>query len=136
MDDAVDVVSKYSPPSFELGFDQASLSISVGLAMDESAALEALANILNRLADDPYDITLHIEHVRIAQQTGMDDQVDSALEMAITFWTVGDYVWELLLERKLQGSDLESPEALQAILDLFNRAEQDYLCAWVTWYSK
>ncbi|KAI0726224.1 RNA-binding protein Prp24 [Fomitopsis betulina] len=95
--------------------------------MDESAALEALANILNRLADDPYDITLHIEHVRIAQQTGMDDQVDSALEMAITFWTVGDYVWGLLLERKLQGSDLESPEALQAILDLFNRAEQDYL---------
>lgn len=96
--------------------------------MDESAALEALANVLNRLTDDPYDITLHIEHVRIAQQTGMDDQLESALEMASAFWAVGDHIWLPLLERKLRGSNLESPQDLQAVLDLFSRAEQDYLC--------
>ena len=96
--------------------------------MEESDALEALANILNRLTDDPYNITLHIEHVRIAQQTGMDDQLEAALEMATAFWAVGDYVWLPLIERKLQGSNLDSAQDLQTILDLFGRAEQDYLC--------
>ena len=100
--------------------------------MDEAGALEALANVLNRLTDDPYDIALHIEHVRIAQQTGMEDQLESAVEMATAFWAVGDYVWLPLLEHKLQGSDLDSAQDLQAILDLFGRAEQDYLCACCT----
>ena len=100
--------------------------------MDEADALEALANVLNRLTDDPYDITLHREHVRIAQQTSMDGQLESAIEMATAFWAVGDYVWLPLLESKLQASNLESAQDLQAILDIFSRAEQDYLCAWCT----
>ncbi|KZT64612.1 hypothetical protein DAEQUDRAFT_717745 [Daedalea quercina L-15889] len=95
--------------------------------MDESDALEALSNVLNRLTEDPYDITLHIEHVRIARETGMDDQLESALEMFTAFWAAGDYVWLPLIEHKLQASNLESPQDLQAILDLFNRAEQDCL---------
>ncbi|KAH9925562.1 RNA-binding protein Prp24 [Fomitopsis serialis] len=95
--------------------------------MDETDALEALSNILNRLTEDPYDISLHVEHVRIAQQTGMEDQLDSALEMVTAFWAAGDYVWLPLIERKIQASNLESPEDLQGILDLFGRAEQDYL---------
>ncbi|TFY58334.1 hypothetical protein EVJ58_g6483 [Rhodofomes roseus] len=95
--------------------------------MDEADALEALSDILNRLTEDPYDITLHIEHVRVAHQTGMDEQVDSALEMVTAWWAAGEYVWLPLIERKLQAGNLESPEDLRGILDLFNRAERDYL---------
>ncbi|OBZ68772.1 hypothetical protein A0H81_11060 [Grifola frondosa] len=95
--------------------------------MDEAAALEALSDILNKLTENPYDISLHVEHVRIARATGMEDQVESALDMVTAFWAVGDQVWLPLIERKQQSSDLESPADLQEVLTLFKRAEQDYL---------
>ena len=96
--------------------------------MNEADSLEALSGVLERLTENPYDISLHAEHFRIARATGMDDQVDSALEMMTAFWAAGDYAWFPLIEHKIAGSNLESPEDLQAILDLFSRAEQDYLC--------
>ncbi|GBE83236.1 predicted protein [Sparassis crispa] len=95
--------------------------------MDEAAALEALSDVLNRLTDSPYDISLHAENVRIAYATGMDDQIESALEMVTAFWAAGDQIWMPLIERKQQSEDMESAEGLRALLDLFGRAEQDYL---------
>ena len=106
--------------------------------MNEADSLEALSGVLERLTENPYDISLHAEHIRIARATGMDDQVDSALEMMTAFWAAGDYAWLPLIEHKIAGSNLESPEDLQGILDLFSRAEQDYLCeccAVVVWMS-
>lgn len=96
--------------------------------MNEADALEALSSILERLTENPYDISLHAEHIRIARATGMEDQVDSALEMVTAFWAAGEDVWLPLIQQKLATSDLESPDALQAILDLFTRAERDYMC--------
>ena len=96
--------------------------------MNEADALEALSAILERLTDNPYDIALHVEHIRIARATGMEDQVDAALDMVTTFWAAGDAVWLPLLERKIATSDLQSPDDLKAILQLFTRAEGDYLC--------
>ena len=96
--------------------------------MNEVDALEALSTILERLTDNPYDIALHVEHIRVARATGMDDQVDAALDMVTAFWAAGDAVWLPLVERKIAISDLHSPEDLQAIFDLFARGEQDYLC--------
>ncbi|KAI0357377.1 RNA-binding protein Prp24 [Trametes cingulata] len=95
--------------------------------MNEADSLEALSGILERLTENPYDISLHAEHIRIAQSTHMDDQVDSALEMMTAFWAAGEEVWLPLIQRKLEQSNLESPEDLRAILDVFSRAEQDYL---------
>ena len=106
--------------------------------MNEADSLEALSGVLERLTENPYDISLHAEHIRIARATGMDDQVDSALEMMTAFWAAGDYGWLPLIEHKIAGSNLESPEDLQGVLDLFSRAEQDYLCeccAVVVWMS-
>ncbi|KAI0632486.1 RNA-binding protein Prp24 [Trametes polyzona] len=97
------------------------------VTMDEADALEALSRILERLTQNPYDISLHAEHVRIARSTGMDDQVDSALEMMTAFWAAGEQVWLPLIEHRINTSNLESPEDLRAILDLYSRAEQDYL---------
>ncbi|CCM02468.1 uncharacterized protein FIBRA_04567 [Fibroporia radiculosa] len=95
--------------------------------MDEADALEALSSILTRLTDDPYNIALHAEHVRVARDTGMDDQVESALEMVPAFWAAGDQIWLPLIERKVQSSNLDAPGDLQAILSLYDRAEHDYL---------
>ena len=92
--------------------------------MDEAAALEALSDILNKLTENPYDISLHAEHVRIARATGMEDQVESALDMVTAFWAVGDQVWLPLIERKQQSSDLESPADLQEVLALQSRYAQ------------
>ena len=96
--------------------------------MNEADSLEALSGVLERLTENPYDISLHGEHVRIARATGMDDQVDSALEMMTAFWATGDDVWLPHIQYRIAASNLESPEDLQTILDLFARAEQDYLC--------
>lgn len=58
--------------------------------MDEADALEALANAVTALTNNPYDITLHAQHVRLARETGMDDQLEAALDMVTTFWAAGD----------------------------------------------
>lgn len=101
---------------------------SEDVAMNEADSLEALSGVLERLTENPYDISLHAEHIRIARSTGMEDQVDSALEMMTAFWAAGEEVWLPLIERKLHTSSLDAPDDLRAILDLFTRAEQDYLC--------
>lgn len=99
--------------------------------MNEADALEALSGILERITENPYDIGLHAEHIRIARATGMDDQVESALDMMTAFWAAGEDVWLPLLQRKIAATNLDAREDLQSILDLFARAEQDYLCEYV-----
>ncbi|KAL7280196.1 hypothetical protein ACG7TL_006615 [Trametes sanguinea] len=95
--------------------------------MNEADSLEALSGILERLTENPYDISLHAEHIRIARSAGMEDELESALEMMTAFWAAGEEVWLPLIQRKLDSSNLESPEDLKAVLHLFERAEQDYL---------
>ena len=106
----------------------ASTVATMDVEMNEADSLEALSGVLERLTENPYDISLHVEHIRIARATGMDDHVDSALEMMTVFWAAGDGVWLPLIAHKIAASNLESPEDLQSILDLFTRAERDYLC--------
>ncbi|KAI0771140.1 RNA-binding protein Prp24 [Trametes elegans] len=95
--------------------------------MNEADSLEALSGILERITENPYDLSLHAEHIRIARSTGLDEQVDSALEMFTAFWAAGEQVWLPLIQRKLETSNLEAPEDLRAILEVLARAEQDYL---------
>ena len=96
--------------------------------MNESDALDALSGVLERLTENPYDISLHAEHIRVARATGMEDQVESALDMMTAFWAAGEDVWLALFQRKINTANLEAAEDLRGILDLFTRAEQDYLC--------
>ncbi|KAL4250529.1 hypothetical protein ABKN59_002266 [Abortiporus biennis] len=95
--------------------------------MDEADALEALSNVLSQLTANPYDIALHAENVRIATQTGMEDQLESALEMVTTFWAAGDRVWLPLIDLKLKSVDIGTVEGCLTMLELFERAERDYL---------
>ncbi|CAL1712564.1 unnamed protein product [Somion occarium] len=97
------------------------------MTMDEANALDALSSILTKLTENPYEIANHAEHVRVAQATGLQDQVEAALEMVTGFWAAGDYVWLPLIEKKLKEADLDSAEGLLDVLGLFERAEADYL---------
>lgn len=100
----------------------------VSLAMDEADALEALANTLTLLTENPYDISLHAQNVRLARATGMEDQLEAALGMVTTFWAAGNYVWLPLIDMKANSADLAKKEDMEDLLALFERAEEDYLC--------
>lgn len=82
------------------------------------------------LSSNPYDITLHAQHVRLARETGMDDQLEAALDMLTTFWAAGDYAWLPLLDMKIKSADLETGEGISSVLELFEKAEGDYSCAY------
>jgi squamous cell carcinoma antigen recognized by T-cells 3 len=97
--------------------------------MDEAEALVALANLLDTLSHNPYDIALHAQHISIAAQTGLDDQVHSAREMMTGFWAAGEDVWLPLIEYKLNSTDLNTLNGVSEVLALFDQAEADYLCA-------
>lgn len=96
--------------------------------MDEAAALDALANALTSLGNNPYDLSLHAEHIRVAQATGMQDQVEAALEMLTSYWAAGDYAWMPLVTSRVASEELEDLEQLREIQSLFEKAERDYLC--------
>ncbi len=92
------------------------------------ALLEELSNVLTQLAENPHDLSLLAGIVRISLSPGMHDQLESGLEMATSLWPVGDGVWLPLIEYKLGLETARSPEGVLEILELFERAEGDYLC--------
>lgn len=96
--------------------------------MDEADTLEALSNVLERITENPYDIALHAEHIRLAQATELDDQVEPALDMLTAFWAAGDKVWLPLVDLKLKSANLDYAGDVREVLELFTRAERDYFC--------
>lgn len=99
--------------------------------MDETESLDALANILTAVAERPYDISLHAQHVKLAQSLeGMESEAQSAMEMMTQLVAAGDDVWVPLLNSKEQSVDLETESGVQELLELYSSAEGDYLCAY------
>ena len=97
--------------------------------MNESESLDALANVLNVIAERPYDVSVHAQHIRLAQSLpGMDAEVLSAMEMMTQFLAAGDEVWLPLLQNKEESADLETEQGVEELLALYARAESDYLC--------
>ena len=99
--------------------------------MDESQSLDALANLLNELAENPYDVNLHVKHIRLAQSLEhLQTQVLPAYEMFVTYLAAGEDVWLPLIDAKQTGLDSHSlsKEGLEEVLRLYDSAEQDYLC--------
>ncbi|KAH8104839.1 RNA-binding protein Prp24 [Cristinia sonorae] len=95
--------------------------------MDEEAALIALDNTLTKLGQNPHDLTLHAEHIRVAREAEMHEQVVAALEMLTSFFAAGDYAWLPLLSARTSTEQLETVEELQEIHALFEKGERDYL---------
>ena len=98
--------------------------------MDESHSLDALANILNDVAEKPYDAPTHARHIRLTQSMeGMESEITSAMEMMTQFLAAGEEVWLPLINAKIQELDLDTEEGVVELLALYIRAESDYMCA-------
>ena len=97
--------------------------------MDQANALEALSNVLDNLSQNPYDISLHAKHIAVAAKTGAKDHVQSARQMMTGYLAAGEDVWIPLLEEKQNSADLNTLAGVSETLALYNRAEEDYLCA-------
>lgn len=101
--------------------------------MDDSAntsdGLDALANLLTELSVNSFDINLHVQHINMARSLDMEPQVVVAQEMAASFLAVGDDVWLPLIQAKTSSANLENPADVLEVLELYTRAEADYLCA-------
>ncbi|KAL1677942.1 hypothetical protein EV122DRAFT_290785 [Schizophyllum commune] len=96
--------------------------------MDESG-LDALADILNKIAEKPFDVALHIEHIRLAEASTdpTSAEVVSACEMYTNFYAAEDAVWARLIASKESTVDLETAAGVEELLDFYNKAESDYL---------
>ncbi|CAA7261390.1 unnamed protein product [Cyclocybe aegerita] len=96
--------------------------------MDGSDSLDALANILNDLAEKPYDVSVHTRHIQLAQSfEGLEAEALSAREMMTQLLAAGNDVWLPLLEAKEQTVNLDTADGVQELLSLYARAEADYL---------
>jgi squamous cell carcinoma antigen recognized by T-cells 3 len=96
--------------------------------MDEEQVLEALSNVISALSETPFDLSLHVQHIRLAAATGMDDQVHAARETFTTYYACGDDVWLPLIQDKKNAVDMNSVEGALSVLQTYERAEEDYLC--------
>lgn len=98
--------------------------------MDDTQSLDALANILNDVAEKPYDVPTHARHIRLTQSLeGMESEVTSAMEMMIQFLAAGEEVWLPLIDAKMRELDLDTKEGVVGLLAFYTRAESDYMCA-------
>ena len=98
--------------------------------MDDSHSLDALTNILNAVAEKPYDAPIHARHIRLTQSLeGLEPEVTSAMEMMTQFLAAGEEVWLPLINSKMQELDLDTEEGVVELLALYTRAESDYMCA-------
>lgn len=97
--------------------------------MDEEQALEALSNVISVLSETPFDLSLHAQHIQLAASAGMDDQVHVARETLTTYYACADDVWLHLLEEKKKTANLNSIDSVLSVLQAYELAENDYLCA-------
>ncbi|KAI3616179.1 rna-binding protein prp24 [Moniliophthora roreri] len=96
--------------------------------MDEAQALEAFTNVVGLLTERPYDFSLHLQHIRMAESIpGMEAEAQAALETFNTFYAAGDEAWIPLIEAKEKELDLKSAADVRQLLELYERAEADYL---------
>lgn len=95
--------------------------------MDESVALDALADTLTRLSTNSYSIDLHVQHIRLAKSMNDKDQLLVALEMATNYMAAPDDIWLPLIDAKTAASDVNMPEGALEVLDVYSKAELDYM---------
>ena len=95
--------------------------------MDETQSLEALSELLTKISENPYDLSLHAQHIQLAAASGMDDQLAAARQMLTAFWPAGDEIWLPMIENQIEKG-VDSPEKVLEVLALFQSAEDDYLC--------
>lgn len=97
-------------------------------AMGKSDSVKALSRLLEAISENPYDISVHAQHIRLASDSGDGEQLDAAREMFTGFWAATEDVWLPILEAKEKSEDVNTLDGLQAVLSQYRLAEEDYLC--------
>ncbi|TFK27991.1 RNA-binding protein Prp24 [Coprinopsis marcescibilis] len=95
--------------------------------MADAKSLKAIANILSGISENPLDISLHMRHIQLANTLDDLETQLSAFQMMSDLVAVGDDVWLPLLEAKTKSVDLDTEEGVEELLQLYERAEGDYL---------
>ncbi|OAX42119.1 hypothetical protein K503DRAFT_734215 [Rhizopogon vinicolor AM-OR11-026] len=95
--------------------------------MDESAALDALADTLTKLSTNSYSVDLHAQHIRLANSLEDKDQLLAALEMATNYIATPDDVWLPIIDAKAAAGGLDTPEGVLEVLAVYSKAEEDYM---------
>lgn len=122
--------------------------------MDAASALETLSSLLTSIADSPYTLSLHSQHIQLASLPLPDltGQLDSAVQLFLDFYAATDAVWLPFLQEKIQGLGISDEfetsdepavvnlqgitvEAVLNVLESFRKAENDYLCEHLTVYA-
>ena len=98
--------------------------------MDEAESLEALSNILTSISENPYNFSLHVQHINVAEALGdgQQDQALSARDLMTGFWAAGDEIWFPLINAKKASVDLDDEDGVADVLEVYEKAEEDYLC--------
>ena len=99
--------------------------------MDEATNLDALATVIGEISDKPYDLSLHLRHIELAKSLDDLDSQIMAYQTLSQFLAVGDAVWLPYIDAKEKILDLTSAEGVQELLELYERAEADYLCKFI-----
>ncbi|KAL4073262.1 hypothetical protein V8B97DRAFT_1953447 [Scleroderma yunnanense] len=95
---------------------------------DEASGLERLADLITELSANPYDISLHAEHISLSLALpDMESEVTVAREMAVNYLAMGDEVWVPLIESKAASVDVDTPAGALEVLEAYADAERDYL---------
>ncbi|KAH6912804.1 RNA-binding protein Prp24 [Coprinopsis sp. MPI-PUGE-AT-0042] len=99
--------------------------------IDESKQLEELSNVLNQIAENPLKRSLHLRHIEVAKSLGPDDgsneSLVSAYQMMVDLLPVPESIWLAFIQAKEKSLALDTEKGVTELLDLYNRAEVDYL---------
>lgn len=96
----------------------------------ETQSLDDLSKVLTSLSQNPFDISLHAQHIRLAQSLESFDPsyIHAARETLTTHFPANDDIWMPLIKYKQESIDMNDAEGILDIMELYTRAEADYLC--------
>lgn len=91
-------------------------------------SLEAVDNILSKISVKPLDLSLHLRHIELARTLEDLEFQLTAFQTLTQFLAVGDEIWLPYIDAKAKSLDLDTVEGVEELLQLYERAEEDYLC--------
>lgn len=124
---------KSPPPIDALPDDSSSSSSSSEEENEDSEQIrDKLLEFKNKLADNPFDYETHVQLIAFARANGELDEVRSAREEMSRRFPLSSKLWLdwITDEKNFSGTDDDNK---QVIMQLFERAVQDYACVdvWV-----
>ncbi|EJT99026.1 hypothetical protein DACRYDRAFT_24111 [Dacryopinax primogenitus] len=98
------------------------------MSSNDADAFVALSNLLDSITATPMNRSLHIQHLALCKSTPvLAAQLGTARDMYTSLLAVPESVWLPILDERTQETSIEELEAVNAMHELFVKAETDYL---------